>query len=74
MIDVHEAMKSGIKAFVEREGHVPDGDDEFVVVFNNCVMSISHDDGKICVRFTDTAPIIINEDVDAYCADNSMVV
>lgn len=68
MSDIQKALELTSKAFKERYGQdakLEDGD-SFVCVFNNCVLIISFEDGKLKEEFIGGRPLEVDYTLKIY--------
>ena len=70
MEDIKKAIQLAMAAWVEEHGKLEDGD-EFVVVFNNCTLIVSLENGNFRTKFLGGKPFEINFTVSIYNDDET---
>lgn len=63
-MELIKAVGAACKMYTERNRSKMEDGDEFVAVFNNCVMVIALEDGKLSAHVICDEPYTIDADVD----------
>lgn len=65
MEELANAVKLAMDKFEEEHGKMEDGD-EFVTVFNNCVLILSYEDNGLKMHFIGGKPYTVDETLSIY--------